>query len=109
MPATGPAHPESTFPRGNKKDVWGSSNYPAAACKTFIAPEALLQFSMDNLKYRRILVAIGIGILIVGSILLAYGVFTRNNTYIMISIGSVIVAYLLSRYVMRLQKQSRMK
>lgn len=64
---------------------------------------------MDNLKYRRILVAIGIGILIIGSILLAYGIFNNNNTYVLISIGLVVVAYLISRYVMRLQKQSRMK
>ncbi len=68
-----------------------------------------MHFSMDNLKYRRILVAIGILILIVGSILLAYGIFNNNNTYVLISIATVVVAYLISRYVMRLQKQSRMK
>ncbi|WP_424359070.1 hypothetical protein [Methanocella sp. MCL-LM] len=63
---------------------------------------------MENLKLRRILVAIGIGIILVVSILLAYGIFTRNNTYIMISIAGVVVAYLISRYVTRLQKQSRL-
>ncbi|WP_148266547.1 hypothetical protein [Methanocella arvoryzae] len=63
---------------------------------------------MDNLKLRRILVAIGIGIILVVSILLAYGIFTQNQTYILISIAGVIVAYLISRYVMRLQKQSRL-
>ena len=63
---------------------------------------------MDNLKLRRILVAIGIGIILVVSILLAYGIFTQNQTYILISIAGVIVAYLISRYVTRLQKQSRL-
>ena len=64
---------------------------------------------MDNLKLRRILVVIGIGIIVVVSILLAYGIFTQNQTYILISIAGVVVAYLISRYVTRLQKQSRMK
>ena len=64
---------------------------------------------MENLKLRRILVAIGIGIILIVSILLAYGIFTQNQTYILISIAGVVVAYLISRYVTRLQKQSRMK
>lgn len=64
---------------------------------------------MDNLKLRRILVAIGIAIILVGSILLAYGIFTRNNTYVLISIVGVVIAYLISRYVMKLQRESRGK
>ena len=85
-----------------------SPTFHPPACKTFIAPEALFEFGMDNLKLRRILVAIGIGIILVVSILLAYGIFTQNQTYILISIAGVIVAYLISRYVTRLQKQSRL-
>lgn len=76
-------------------------------CKTFIAPEALFQFGMDNLKLRRILAAVDIVIIVVAFILLIYGIFIRNNTYILISIASVVIAYLISRYVMRLQKENR--
>ena len=66
-----------------------------------------MPFVMDNLTLRRLLVVIGISILLVGSVLLAYGVFKNNNTYTMISIVGVIAAYLISRYVAKLQKESR--
>ncbi|HMK46576.1 MAG TPA: hypothetical protein VK436_08105 [Methanocella sp.] len=62
---------------------------------------------MDNLMLRRMLVMIGILILLIGSILLTYGVFKNNNTYIIISIVGVVVSYLISKYVIKLQKESR--
>jgi len=61
--------------------------------------------SMDNLTYRRLLVAIGILIIIAGSILFAYGIYTRNNLDIGLGIVCVVVAYLISNYVMRLKKR----
>ena len=64
---------------------------------------------MDNLTFRRILVAIGMAIILAASVLLAYGIFTRNNTYIMISIVAVVIAYFLSKYVIKLQKENRAK
>ncbi len=64
---------------------------------------------MDNLTLRRILVAIGMVIILAASVLLAYGIFTGNNTYIMVSIVAVVIAYLISRYVTKLQKENRSK
>lgn len=64
---------------------------------------------MDNLQFRRILAAIAITIILAVSILLAYGIFTQNNTYVFASIVGVVIAYLISRYVMKLQRESRGK
>jgi len=82
-------------------------NIAATTSKTLIAREALVPLTMDNLMLRRMLVMIGILILLIGSILLTYGVFKNNNTYIIISIVGVVVSYLISKYVIKLQKESR--
>lgn len=62
---------------------------------------------MDNLKFRRILFVIGIVIILIGSIMFAYSIYSQNSTLQLISIVLVVIAYLISMYVKKLQKQSR--
>lgn len=62
---------------------------------------------MDNLKFRRILFVIGIIIILIGSIMFVYSIYTQNSTLQLLSIVLVLIAYLISTYVKRLQRQSR--
>ncbi|MGA9139684.1 MAG: hypothetical protein WBZ29_05640 [Methanocella sp.] len=59
---------------------------------------------MDNLKERRLLALVGIGIITIGIVVMFYGLFTGQTILQLLGLAFVVVAYLISRKVSQLRK-----
>lgn len=64
---------------------------------------------MDNLTKRRLLAFVGIAVITVGIVVMAYGLFTGNYVAQLLGLAGVVFAYVISVLVRRLRKASEQK
>ena len=64
---------------------------------------------MDNLTKRRLLAFVGIAVITVGIVVMAYGLFTGNNAAQLLGLAGIVLAYIITVLVRRLRKASEQK